>query len=281
MNTAKVLGKCLMALLLAAVLILPMGGLYYLSLLEQAQYDTIYEAGSVVLEEVSYGTPCLVIRMDLTEEVSLSGAVVSTKVLYEELNLDAPDDLRLVISEGELLEAGGLIGYYHGKELLSTQTGVVRTVHLGSESYIALWSLEDLAVECYVSDAQLSVLNRSTLDLTDSEGNHYTVSHIDSEKVGADETRVLLTSETATLIYNTGFNENMGTGRVYPGSLVVPTDCIFTLEGQSYVRLVEEDGSIIGLAQVEVGVTVGSYTSISGINEGDYCDPGYKAMVGG
>ena len=279
----KILTKIMVALLFVALMVAPIGALYYISVLEQAGYQPQQEE-QIVLEDLAYGAPLEILRMDMQEQISLTVTVVSTRVIYEELKMENISRLRLLISAGQVLQAGDLIGYLDGQEVRATQTGIVRSINRGSDAYIELWSLEDLAIECYVNDTQLKVLKRGSLDLTDTDGNHWSVSHIDEIRVGSDLTRVLLTCDTLELIYG----KNMGsmtfnTGRVYPNCLVVRESCVYTYNGQDYhVRLVDAEGVVIDEVQVEIGFTLNGYVCItSGAEEGQLCDSGYKAIAEG
>lgn len=278
----KTMTKIIIALLFVALMIAPIGALYYISVLEQAQY--LPQEQQIVLEELAYGSPASILRMDMAERLTLSGTVVSTKVIYEELELENISQLRLLISTGQVLQAGDLIGYLDGQEIRATKTGIIRSINRGSDAYIELWSLEDLAIECYVDDTQLKVLKRGSLDLTDADGNKYTVAHIDEIRVGSDLTRVLLTSETAELIYGKKMEAtNFNTGRVYPDCLVVEASCVYSYNGQDYyVRLVDRDGVVLGEVQVELGFSMNGYICITdGAQEGQLCDSGYKAIAEG
>lgn len=279
----KTISRIIVALLLVALMVAPIGTLYYISALEQEQYLPKQEE-QIVLEELAYGVSTEILRMDMAERVTLSGTVISTKVIYEELKLENISQLRLLISTGQVLQSGDLIGYLDGQEVRATKTGIIRSINRGSDAYIELWSLEDLAIECYVDDVQLKVLKRGSLDLTDSNGNQYTVAHIDEIRVGSDLTRVLLTSETAELIYGKKMEDiNFNTGRVYPDCLVVEASCVYTYNGQDYyVRLVDRDGVVLGEVQVELGFSMNGYICITdGAEEGQLCDSGYKAIAEG
>lgn len=278
----RTITKIIVALLFVALMVAPIGALYYISVLEQEQYQP--QEQQIVLEELAYGSPSSIMRMDMTERIALSGTVVSTKVIYEELEMENISRLRLLISSGQVLHAGDLIGYLDGQEVRATKTGIIRSINRGADAYIELWSLEDLAIECYVDDVQLKVLKRGSLKLTDADGNLYTVAHIDEIRVGSDLTRVLLTSETATLIYGKNMgNMSFNTGRVYPDCLVVQANCVYTYNGQDYyVRLVDRDGVVLGEAQVELGFSMNGYICITeGAQEGQLCDSGYKAIAEG
>lgn len=279
----KNLMKVVAALLLVALFLAPVGALYWISQWEQGEYiQDIVPEGE--LKEKAYGTPVQVARSDVEEVITLSGTVVSTRVIYQELEQKVAAKLRLLVSAGEVLQVGDVIGYCDGKEVLATESGIVRSVHLEGDAYIELWSLDDLAIECYVNDTILKVLKRGSLKLSDSEGNAYSVSRVDDIRVGSDLTRVQLTSETASLIYGKSMSAmTFHTGRVYTGSLVVSKRCVFSTDGgiTNYVRLVTEDGEVIGDVLVEVGIIVGNKVCISGVEEGQFCDSGYKAIVEG
>lgn len=279
----KTLAKIIVVLLFVALIVAPIGALYYISVLEQAQY--LPQEEQIVLEELAYGSTCQIMRMDMSERITLSGTVVSTKVIYEELEMENVSCLRLLISSGQVLQAGDLIGYLDGQEVHATKTGIIRSINRGSDAYIELWSLDDLAIECYVDDVQLKILKRGSLDLTDADGNQYTVEHIDEIRVGSDLTRVLLTSETAQLIYGKKMEStSFITGRVYPDCLVVPTNCVYSYNGGQtyYVRLVDKDGVVLGEHEVEVGFSMNGYICITdGAEDGQLCDSGYKAIAEG
>ena len=278
----RTITKIIVALLFVTLMVAPIGALYYISALEQEKY--LPQEQQIVLEELAYGSPASFMRMDMTERITLSGTVVSTRVIYEELERENISRLRLLISAGQVLQAGDIIGYLDGQEVRATQTGIIRSINQGSDAYIELWSLEDLAIECYVDDAQLKVLKRGSLDLTDADGNKYTVAHIDEIRVGSDLTRVLLTSETANLIYGKNMgNMSFNTGRVYPDCLVVQANCVYTYNGTDYyVRLVDKDGVVLGEAQVEIGFSMNGLICITdGAQEGQFCDSGYKAIAEG
>ncbi len=278
----KIASKIIMALLLIASAVAPIGALYYVSLLEQAQYQP--QDSDITLKELAYGSICDISRMDMEEQITLSGTIISTGVIYEELDMDNISNLRLLVSAGQALHEGDLIGYLEGREIRATKTGIIRSINRGGDAYIELWSLDNLAIECYVDDTQLNVLKRSNLDLTDSDGNKYVVDQIDDIRIGNDLTRVLITSESAPLVYGKKITDaKLTTGRVYPDCLIVKSNCVYSYNGENYyVRLVDSKGVVLGEAQVEVGFSLDGYTCIiSGAEEGQLCDSGFKAIAEG
>ncbi len=69
-----------LSLLMLAMLAFPLGVLFYLSSLEQAKYQP--QSESFTLKEMAYGTPKGVYSGDFYEQITLSGTVVSPRILY-------------------------------------------------------------------------------------------------------------------------------------------------------------------------------------------------------
>ncbi len=276
---AKSILKYVFGLLLVALLIAPVFVLLYISNLEQTQYQPV--SNEVQLVERSYGEPIQVVRMDIREQVVLSGQVVSTDVIYEELELEKPYDLRLRISYGDYLAEGDLIGYYHGEEVLSKSTGIVSSINTSS-GYIEMKDLNSLALECRVDEITLNILKRQSLQLTDKDGNGFQIAKIDPFPDANGLTRVLLTFDNKALYYGQNLSGlSLNTGRVYNDCLAVSSRCVYSKDGGNtyYVRTVESDGTVLEEKEVELGAVVGSFTCITGVNEGTWCDSGYRAVA--
>ena len=274
--------KIIVALMLILTAVAPICSLYYISILEQAQYQPQKDA--IILEELAYGNIESIIRMDLQGDISISGTVISTKVIYEELDYENITDIRLLVVSGQVLQAGDLIGYLNGHEVRATKTGVIRSIKLSGDSYIELWSIDDLVIECYVNETVLNILNRNNLDLADNKNNKFSVAQIDDIRTGSDLTRVLLTSNSATLIYGQKITDfKLTTGRIYPNCLVVDSSCVYSYNGQThFIRSVTAEGVVMEELQVEIGVVMNNFTCIiSGAEEGLLCDSGYKTIAEG
>lgn len=281
MEILRKIGKILLSLLLAFLLLAPVGVIFYISGQEQAQYAP---PEAIELKAQSYGDPCRIFRTDMDETITLSGKVISTGVFYQELDYRDPYALRLLLSPGQVIFAGDVIGSYKGEPVLATETGVVSSVNLGTDSYIQLESLDDLLLECYVNEKTLAVLQRENLDLRDETGAALQVAKIDPIQQGDQGTRALFTIEAGRFVYGeTVENLPLTTGKVFSQALVVESQCIYRLNGgeQCYLRVVNEQGEFVEERKITAGYTNGRYTCITGAMEGEYCDPGYKAVVEG
>ncbi len=268
-----------LALLILALLTGPLWAIVYISQLEQNRYtpQTV-----VQLQELSYGPVKQITRMDMRETVSLSGQVISTRYLYQELDIAESGQFRQEVKSGQVIQAGDVLGYYKGQPVLAEISGILVKISTGIDCYLCLESLEDLAVECYVDDQQLAILSRSALELTDSNGAAYQVLRI--EPVAATRgTRVLLSCEDGDYAYGDSFSgKTFYTGREFPGALVISSKCVYQLEdGKYYLRLTDAQGVFLQELEVEPSYSNGEMVCISGegIREGLYCDSGYKLVI--
>ena len=265
------------------LLLAPIGGIYMLTNMELAQYKEAYVPAVV---KKSYGTPLPVQRRDMPEFITLSGSFISTEQSYMELpELNGVSTARLSVSVGDYIQNGDLLGYTEdGKtELYATDTGVITEIHLGTTSYFALESPDKLALRCFVGEKLLSVLQRTGLKLTDTEGNPIRVLEVGKLVDGEGNTQVLLTGLAGRYGQQlTGLR--LYTGRVYTNALTVDNSCLFQQPGSNstwYVRLVTEGGDVLDIQEVHAGFSDGSYTCVTGLEENAYLDSGYAAVIGG
>ena len=281
MYTFKKILTVLFCIVLVCLLILPVGMLYVISRDEQSQYRA--EAVPAV-EELAYGDTFSVTRRDIYETITVSGTVVSASELFMELNVQDPYGLRLMVSVGDVIRPGELIAYDGDKEVVSDSYGLIREISLGTDAYIRLYSLEDLALECYVNDTQRAVLERTSLELRDDQNAALTVLKIDDVYTGGNTTRVLLRYDMDGLRYGQTFEKlTLTTGKVYTQALVVRAECVYRKVGSNsyFLRVVDQNGRFLSETEVQIGYTDGTYICVSGIEEGTLCDSGYKALVEG
>lgn len=278
----KKLLRFVVMLLLLALLLTPLAGIYALTKQEMAQYNEIYVPAVV---QKSYGAPVPVYRMDMQESITLTGTFVSTERSYMELpSLRNVYSARLLVEVGDYIAEGDLIGYTEdGKtELYATAEGVIQELHLGATSYITLESTQALALRCMLNEASLEVLERDGLALTDKDGRDVTILEIGKQTDAEGLTEVLLTGLSGR--YGQTVKElRLNTGMVYTQALVAPTKCLFRQPGEKAwcVRIVTEDGNLIGIQEIQVGFSNGEYTCVTGLDEGVWLDSGYAAVFGG
>ena len=280
MYILKKLGVAVLFLLLLSLLIAPVGMLYLISKEEQKQYLV---KPVPVVEELAYGEIVPVGRMDMNETVTLSGKITGTKEFFMELPCKDPYALRFMVEQGDVIHSGDLLAYEGKGEIISTADGLIREICLGTNSYLRLVSLEDLALECEITDKQAAIFRRNSLSLSDEVGNRLQVLDL-SEIYSTNGTlRLLLQYDAESLTYGQPIdNLILYTGKTYTQALVVQKCCIYQKPetGKYYVRLVDENGHFLQEAEVTLGYSNEDYVCISGVEEGVLCDAGYGSLWG-
>lgn len=281
MRILKKIASVLLVLVFIALFLAPVGMIWKISEAEQQQY---LPAADEVLEDLAYGEIRQVIRTDIPETVTVSGSVVSTATKFIELDgYWDPFLLRMTVESGQTIRDGDIIGYYNGEPVLSDKTGIVKSVNIGTDSYIWLQSLDSLALRIEVNkDAVLAALQQEDITLTDADGATYRVLEIAPAMTEAGNAVVLLSCEGKKLVYGQQHPElTLQTGRIFQQALVVEKSCVYTPTGsdKKYVREVDDSGKFLREVEVTVGYSSEEYICISGIGEGAFCDSGYKAVV--
>lgn len=281
MRILKRICSALLVLVFVALFLAPVGIIWKISRAEQQQY---LPAADEVLEDLAYGEIRQVTRTDIPETITVSGSVVSTAMEFIELNdYWDPFSLRMTVESGQTVCAGDVIGYYNGEPVLSDKTGVVKSVCIGSDNYVWLQSLDSLALRLEVSNQTvLAALQQENITLTDSDGATYHVLEIAPTMTETGNAVVLLSCEGIALVYGQQYPElTLQTGRIFRQALVVEKNCVYTPTGsdKKYVREVDDSGKYLREVEVTTGYSNGEYICISGIDEGAFCDSGYKAVV--
>ena len=69
------------------------------------------------------------------------------------------------------------------------------------------------------------------------------------------------------------------TGNIYRDALVVSKECVYKGEDDAYhVRIVDAEGNFLDERTVEVGYTCEELICVTGVEEGELCDSGYKSL---
>lgn len=280
----KKLVKALFWVLILALLVLPLGLIYQIS---QAEMEEYAASDSPVIRQSSIGTPVQATRMDLDLYVTVSGSFTSTEVAFMELDYKKPYDIRWTVSYGDEIQVGQVLGYYYGEEVISTVEGTISNINTSAtEAYLMVNCFAPLVLECSVDDAVLSSLKQFPDTLTLEDGTKVTVEYIAKAKNYDGTTTVRFSLAREGDSYGTTVEDMavyLGTG--YPQVLVLPVDCVYqkaTGEDEPwYVRQVTEDGFLISENQVVLSYANSTMAIVSGIEEGQWFDSGYKVAVRG
>ncbi|MCD8381728.1 MAG: hypothetical protein LUC30_02245 [Clostridiales bacterium] len=285
MGVLKKIGSVCFWLLIVALLCLPVGLIFQISEAEMAQY----EASEVpTLQQTAYGSPVQVERMDIRESITLSGTFVSDTWADMELSISKTELLRWSVAAGDQIAEGDVLGTYNGKDITSTLTGIIQDINVYSGStnnqYIRVKLLEPVMLECDVTQEQLETIQKYD-DLTLADGTALSLEYVSLTRNEDDTTTVRLSlDDGAGYQYGQVLKEfPLYTGVTYPQTLVLSEQCVYQkTEGDDqpwYARRVTENGIFIEEIQVQVSGSYDGMVRISGVEEGDWFDSGYKAVL--
>ncbi len=283
MKKFKIFLVCIFWLLVIGLMVAPLGLIYKISQDEMAQYAS---PEAPVLQETAVGSIALATRQDVAVYVTVYGSFTSSKSAYQELDYTSPDKIRWLVGNGEEIQAGQVIGSYNGEDVVSEYTGILVEMNTyGTDAYLRINLFEPVELNCQVDDRTLSMLKRSEGLLTE-EGEAVTLLFASKQKNPDGTTNVRLTIDTDKYTYGELLEGlRIMTGQVYQRTLVLPVDCVYQKtagEGQPwYARQVNEAGIFIAELEVQVGYSNGDYVCVTGVEEGQCFDMGYKAIVGG
>ena len=270
-------------LLIAVLLVAPLGLIWQISSNEMAEYA----APEVpMLQETAVGDVVQAIRQDVQEYVIVSGIFTSTEYAYMELNARQASSIRWIVETGDEIQEGQVLGNYKNTEIISTVTGILVELNTYSASpYLRVQQFSPVVLETRVDERTLAAL-KSAEELVTESGEQVTLEFYSMQKNPDGTTDVRLSIDSDKFTYGQELRElRVLTGRVYRKTLVLPAKCIYQKNaGENepwYARMVTEDGVFLMEMEVQIGYTNGDVVCISGVEEGSWFDSGYKAIVGG
>lgn len=283
MKILKSILTCIFWLLVIALMVAPLGLIYQISNDEMAQYTT---PTAPVLRETAIGSIAKATRQDVAVYVTVSGSFTASEIVYQELDYKSPDKIRWLVSHGDEVQVGQVIGTYNGENVVSEHTGIIMEMNTyGTDAYLRIGLFEPVELSCQLDDRTLSILKRADSLLTDN-GETVTLLYASQQKNPDGTTNVRLTIDTDKYTYGEALSElRIMTGQVYQRTMVLPVDCVYQkTAGENepwYVRQVTAEGIFLTEREIQIGYSNGDYVCVTGVEEGEHFDMGYKAIVGG
>lgn len=282
MKIVKSLMKYVFWVLIAALLLAPVGLIYHISNQEIARYQMPDPPKFV---QTSYGTIVQAERRDVEELVSVSGTFISNTLAYQELDYKTPSSIRWTVKAGQEVQEGQVLGTYLGEDVVCQYSGKLMSINsYGEKPYLEIQLLSPLMMECYVNRSVLGTLQRAK-ELTTEDGSAVTIDYVSAIPDAAGNLRVLLSIDTDYYYYGevvTGLM--LHTGNKYLQALVVPVSALYQKTGGEdepwYVYRVKANGEADAEVEVTIGYSDGYYACVSGIQAGEYFDTGYGAVKG-
>lgn len=285
MKILKNILKCTFWLLILALLVSPLGLIFYISSQEMEAYQP---PEAPLLQETAYGAVAQARRQDVEEYITVAGTFVSRACGYMELEQEFPSRIRWDVSVGDEVQEGQVLGTYQGTPVVSTLNGILveNNSYSAGDAYLKVQLLEPLELECRVTDRVLTSLKRYAEELTTEDGTAVTVTYTGIVKDANGTTLVRLAIDSEDHYYGEVLPElRLLTGRSYSQTLVLDASCLYQKEpGENnpwYARRVTAEGLFLGEVTVQVGYSNGDVVCVSGVNEGDYFDTGYQAIAQG
>ena len=281
-RTIRILGKVLLCLALLLLLVAPVGLVYTLSIQEMEQYQQPEE---VKLRESAYGAPVAAVRMDVHAYVTVNGRYISDSYAFQELNIKEPGKVRWLVSTGQYVQKGQVLGLYGQEQMLSEYDGILREISAyTSDSYLRFTTMEALKLECSVSPDVLQALTKGSL--TTEQGEAVTIIGTSPMVDGNGNVTVWLDCPSPHRQYGAQLQQfKIMTGQVLKNTLVLNEDCVYQKDlgpdSPWYARQVSASGYFLSEVEVTVGYINDKVACITGVKEGDYFDSGYKAVIGG
>ena len=283
MKAVKVILKGILWLAIFALLCAPIYLVYRISNEEMKQYEP---KPVPAFRETAYGEIVKARRMDVDEIVTVSGVCISGSYAYMELKQRDLQNARWYVHEGDEVQEGLAIAVLNGEEILSEQTGIIREINTYVKApYVKVQLLEPVEIECFVESKTLKLLDRGRDTLKTEDGEAVTITYVSHTKNSEGNTKIRLRVESEYYAYGMEIEElRILTGNRYLSALVLNPKCLYEKEygsGVWYARRVTESGSFIDEVNIEVGYDNGTVVCVSGVNEGDCFDAGYRAIAAG
>lgn len=283
MKILKQVCKVLFWMLIVVLLITPLGLLLEIS---NREMDAFQRPTMPALKEMAIGRVVQVTRQDIQEYITVAGTFTSDENAYQEIAVKNPSLIRWDVAVGDEIQVGQVLGTYQGESVIAQYSGIIQSInsHSAEDPYIKVKLLEHLVLECDVLKDTLSVLKRSQ-NMATEDGDLVAMTYVSNVCSAAGTYRVKLFVGTDKYTYGQTVEMVLYSGLRYPQVLVVDRDCVYQKEAGEgnpwYIRTVTATGEVLWEVQVEVGFTIGDMICITGVDEGTYCDAGYKAVAGG
>ena len=269
MKAGKIVLKLVGAVLLLAVLVLPLVALW----LNQTRTAEERRMLHPVLHEADKPAATRVMLQNVIESVRMKGTFVSGAEAYQELTYKDPGTIRWIAQPGDRILAGQVLGYYKGEELRAEYTGVLKECNPYSDRpYLCYALLEEPNLQCFITPQQA----RKLREAPDISSEVYDLQLLSVSNVQRADGTVAALFAVPGSIYKVGDSLELTvyTGLELKYQMVLPVSCIYQKtagEDQPwYVYQITMQGEPIGEIEVELGYTDGEIVCINQLEMATY-----------
>ncbi len=282
MKVLQYILKIVFWLVIIALLIAPVGLIWRISRAEMAQY-TVEEPPT--LREVAFGAPEQVRRADVRDQVTVSGTFVCNAYEDMELTQENLGEYRWDVGTGEEVQEGQVLAKYGEETIVSPVDGVLQSINAyGERPYLRFGLLKPVELECVVDNTTRSAL-RDAIQLTTVDGAPVEITFASNLKNADGTSTVRLRIESGRYTVGQRLDLTLYTGLSFPQALVLPFSCVYQkVQGEDqpwYARKVDQNGYFLEEVQLGVSYADGDIVCVTGVQEGDSFDSGYKALLQG
>jgi hypothetical protein len=222
----------------------------------------------------------------MKETVTVSGQFDSVNYAEYSIPYSHPERVHWFVSENSEIVEGEVIGQYQGEDIYAPYTGIVSEMHTytSGDAYIRIKLLSPLLLRCNVRDSVLNSLETAA-NLTLTDGTPVDLLRVGFRRNEDNSSTVELRIDKDGYSYAQRIDSLvLYTGYGYNQALVVDENCVYQKPGDKdhyYMRQVSEDGFFIREVEIKVGFSSGGLICVSGVDEGQFFDSGYKLIVEG
>lgn len=282
MNIGKTLVNGLVAVLVLVLLLLPLGLIVRIS---QAEMEEFATPTVPLMEQTAVGGIVQSYTGDVSECFYISGTFVSAQDAFQDLDYANVGSIRWLVKVGDEIQVGQVLGTGASGDVISTQTGILKEMHLDNPEncYLRVELFTPVVFACKVDDQTLSMLKFVKTLTVGSDKATLTLVFASQTKNPDGTTNVKIAINSDQYFYGQQTSLTISTGRQFKNAILLDERCVYQKGGVGdyYVRQVTEDGIFIKEIKVTVGVGYGSSIVVSGIEAGQYFDTGYKFIAEG
>lgn len=259
----------------AFIIIIPIILISYISYLEMKKYEPKI---NYKIEEKSYGNPTPILRTTIDEKFSIKGKFTSTSFAFVDIKNQNFENTKTVVAVNDEVKKGEVLAYIKDKPIYSNVNGIVSEIDVMKQNgNFKILNLDKLLLECYM-DPKLKLIENTTYTANDN----IKIKLVSLSNIVDDfGRRAYFQVEGGNYVFGQKIEFQVLTGVVHKDILATDKNCVYQKEkaGPYFIRRVDKSGKVIGEVEVKVGLTDNKMISISGAEEGWFCDPGYGKFM--
>jgi hypothetical protein len=264
-------------ILCAFTIIMPVVFISYISYIEMQEYKPKY---NYTVTSSSYGSPVEILRhTTLEEKILVSGHFISTEYIFADINNLSYSNFKRIADINQEIARGEILAYNRNIPVYSPVNGLVLDIQIFDKTgYFKILSWEHLIFEAFVSSSFSKLEINKPYQI--SESITLTLVYL-SNAVTSEGRKAQFKVEGGQFLYGQETVFEIPTGVIYSDVLAVPSNAVYQKEvnGPFFIRRVEKNGNVLEEVQVKLGISDGSFITITGVKEGWYCDPGYSSLM--